>query len=75
VVGVLSAHSSDKVKEYAVWWVIGAVVVVLVLVVVARRRNRRDPAYDDATRSRVDDHRTSGEGDRNFDRFGGGYAP
>jgi hypothetical protein len=55
-------------------WVIGGIVLVVALVVIARRRNRRAASYSDGTRDRIDDHQTQGEGNHNFDRFGGGFS-
>jgi hypothetical protein len=55
-------------------WVIGGIVLVLALVVIARRRNRRAASYSEGTQGRIDDHQTQGEGNHNFDRFGGGFS-
>ncbi len=53
-------------------WFIGIVVVVIALVAISRLRNRRNASYEAGTRGRIDDHQTRGEGNHNFDRFGGG---
>ena len=55
-------------------WVIGGIVLVVALVVIARRRNRRNASLSDGTRGRIDEHQVQGEGNHNFDRFGGGFS-